>query len=89
MGWMDNFYDPAAGYLYDLSSSTALRHETRSSAWYAIGLLARNSGNDVAEALKIITNIIHGQFKDPKDQWFVVQPLTPRLNPGNMEEIHR
>jgi len=69
MTWMDNYYDASAGYLYDLSSSTALYHETRSSAWYAIGLLARNQGNDTTEALKIITNVIEGQYTDPEAQW--------------------
>lgn len=69
MQWMDAFYDPEAGYLYDLGATAALRHETRSSAWYSLGLLARNEGSDVADALKIITNIIDGQFKDPSKQW--------------------
>ena len=72
MDWLDGFYDPAAGYLFDESSATALRHETRSSAWYAVGLLARNENDDVKNALEIITNVIEGQYKDPKDQWFVV-----------------
>ena len=70
MDWLDGYYDPSAGYLFDLSSTAALRHETRSSAWYAIGLLARNQGNDVKYAMDIITNVIAGQFKDPKDQWY-------------------
>jgi hypothetical protein len=69
MAWMDGFYDPSAGYLFDESSATGLRHETRSSAWYAIGLLARNEGSDVADAETIITNVIKAQFKDPADQW--------------------
>jgi len=72
MEWMDQFYDPSAGYLYDVSTTAALRHETRSSAWYAVGLLARNEGSDVEEALKIITNIVHGQFKDPTKQWSAI-----------------
>lgn len=72
MTWMDRFYDPSAGYLFDLSSTAALRHETRSSAWYAIGLLARNNGTDVHEACRIIRNVIEGQYKDPKNQWCVV-----------------
>lgn len=69
MAWMDNFYDSSAGYLYTLSGASALRHETRSSAWYAVGLLARNEGSDVDEAVKILTNVVDGQLKDPKDQW--------------------
>jgi hypothetical protein len=69
MEWMDGYYDPSAGYLFDESGATALRHETRSSAWYAVGLLARNNGTDVQEALKILTNVVSAQFKDPMDQW--------------------
>ncbi|RGP73149.1 hypothetical protein FLONG3_6465 [Fusarium longipes] len=34
MAWMDEYYDTKAGYLYDFSAAAALRHETRSSAWY-------------------------------------------------------
>lgn len=69
MGWMDRFYDSDAGYLHDFSASKALRHETRSSVWYAFGLLARNNGNDVTEAEKIITNVISGQFKVKSEEW--------------------
>ena len=69
MSWMDDYYDPFAGYLYDFGGASALRHETRSSVWYALGLLARDEGNDVAEAEKIITNTIAGQYKDPVEQW--------------------
>lgn len=70
MDWMDDFYDSEAGYLYDVSAASSLRHETRSSAWYAVGLLARNQGSDVKEGLKIITNVIKGQYKVPSEQWY-------------------
>jgi len=69
MDWMDMYYDSRAGYLYDFSGAAALRHETRSSAWYAFGLLARNKGRDASEAEKIIRNIIVGQHKNPADEW--------------------
>ena len=69
MTWLDTFYDPQAGYLYDLSAQTALDHETRSSSWYALGLLARNQDEDVQEAEKIVNNIIYGQFKNESQQW--------------------
>lgn len=69
MSWMDTFYDPSAGYLYDVSATTALRHETRSSIWYALGLLARNEQDDADQAARIITNVIDAQFKDPAEQW--------------------
>lgn len=71
MDWLDRMYDADAGYVYDPSAATALRHDTRTSAWYAIGLLARNQNDDVDQAKRIIKNVISGQFKDPKDQWYV------------------
>ncbi|KAI9645509.1 hypothetical protein NHQ30_006249 [Ciborinia camelliae] len=70
MSYLDRVYDDSAGYLYETSGTAALRHEVRSSAWYAIGLLARNQDSDIFEAEKIISNVINGQFKDPKDQWY-------------------
>jgi hypothetical protein len=70
MSWMDGYYDNAAGYLYSLDAAAALNHDTRSSAWYAIGLLARDIGDDVNEAERILTNIIHGQYKNPAEQWY-------------------
>jgi hypothetical protein len=74
MEWMDTFYDRKAGYLYDFSAAVALRHETRSSVWYAFGLLARNEGSDVAEAEKIIKNTIDAQYKVPAEEWYVQTP---------------
>lgn len=71
MSWMDGYYDTTAGYLYSVDAAAALRHDTRSSAWYAVGLLARNQGDDVNNAEKILTNIVHGQYKDPAEQWYV------------------
>jgi hypothetical protein len=68
MNWMDMYYDSEAGYLYSLSAA-ALTHETRASAWYASGLFARNEGNDVEQAVKIITNVIDGQHKNVSSQW--------------------
>ncbi|KAG7100590.1 hypothetical protein HYQ44_019942 [Verticillium longisporum] len=38
--------------------------------WYALGLLARNEGNDAAEADKIITNTIRGQYRVESEEWF-------------------
>lgn len=70
MTWMDTFYDARAGYLYDLDRESALRHNTRASAWYALGLLARGEDSDLAEADTIIRNVIEGQFTDPEEQWY-------------------
>jgi hypothetical protein len=72
MSWMDGYYDSTVGYLYSLDAAAALNHDTRSSAWYAIGLLARNAGkDDIEDAERILTNIIQGQYKDPTQQWYV------------------
>lgn len=69
MRWMDTFYDSSESYLYELSAAAALRHETRSSVWYALGLLARNEKDDVDQAESIIENVIGAQFKEPSEQW--------------------
>jgi hypothetical protein len=68
MDWMDKYYDADAGYLYSLGA-VALTHETRASSWYAAGLLARNKGDDVEQAVKIVENIIDGQHKNRSSQW--------------------
>lgn len=68
MEWMDMFYDAERGYLYNLNSM-ALTHETRASAWYAAGLLARNEGDDVEQAVRIVNNVIGAQFKNESLQW--------------------
>lgn len=64
------YYDADAGYLFSLSAK-ALTHVTRASAWYASGLLARNEGDDVEHAAKIIRNVIDGQHKNISSQWYV------------------
>lgn len=68
MDWMDLYYDQERGYLFDLDSA-ALIHDTRSSAWYAAGLLARDVADDAEQAVRIVTNIIGSQFKNESLQW--------------------
>lgn len=70
MRWMDTFYDSSESYLYELSAFAALRHETRSSVWYALGLLARNEKDDAEQAESIIGNVVRAQFKEPAEQWY-------------------
>lgn len=70
MAWMDQYYDSDFGYLYDFGGASALRHETRSSVWYALGLMARNCGSDVEEAEKILSLVVGGQFKNVSQQWY-------------------
>ena len=72
MTWLDSLYDPSVGYMHEVTGQSAMRHNTRSSAWYALGLLARGDqrGRDVKEAEKIIVNLARDQFKDPSQQWY-------------------
>lgn len=45
MSFLGKIYDPVAGYLYYFYYPLAAgKHETRSSVWYATGLLQRNEG---------------------------------------------
>jgi hypothetical protein len=80
---LDDIYDPNAGYLYYFYYPLAAgAHETRSSVWYSVGLLQRNSGSDVDEAVKIIENVIGGQEKDTSVQWYgdyTVYPEQPTV----------
>lgn len=68
LDWLDRFYDHDKGYMFSLDA-TALTHETRASVWYAAGLLARNEPDDVDQAVRIIENVIGGQFKNESQQW--------------------
>ncbi|KAH8771030.1 hypothetical protein F5883DRAFT_492899 [Diaporthe sp. PMI_573] len=71
MSFLDQIYDPNAGYLwYFYYPLAAGKHETRSTVWYAAGLLRRNEGEDVDNAVKIITNVIGDQQKNVSAQWF-------------------
>lgn len=80
---LDDIYDPSAGYLYYFYYPLAAGpHETRSSVWYSVGLLQRNRGSDVDEAVKIIENVIGGQEKNTSVQWYgdyTVYPEQPTV----------
>ncbi|KNG84741.1 hypothetical protein ANOM_005543 [Aspergillus nomiae NRRL 13137] len=77
MDYLDRIYDPTAAYVFSPSAATALRHDTRASVWYAVGLLARDQNDDVTQAMAIIQNVIEAQFKDPTDQWYGDYPVYP------------
>ncbi|OJK03454.1 hypothetical protein ASPACDRAFT_1852435 [Aspergillus aculeatus ATCC 16872] len=67
----DAIYDPAAAYLrYFYFPLAAGPHETRSSVWYAAGLLQRDRGEDRQEAVRILENVIGGQEKNVSVQWY-------------------
>ncbi|KAF2846781.1 hypothetical protein T440DRAFT_405117 [Plenodomus tracheiphilus IPT5] len=69
MDWLDMYYDHDRGYLFSLDAA-ALTHDTRASVWYAAGLLARNEPDDVQQAVRIVENVIGGQFKEEGKQWY-------------------
>jgi len=68
MDWLDMYYDSERAYLFSLDA-TALTHDTRASVWYAAGLLARNEQDDVERAVRIVRNVVGGQFKNESLQW--------------------
>lgn len=79
MSFLDQIYDPNAGYLwYFYYPLAAGKHETRSTVWYAAGLLRRNEGDDVDNAVKIITSVIGDQQKNISAQWYEYCALYPR-----------
>lgn len=83
MSFLDEIYDSNAGYLnYFYYPLAAGPHETRSSVWYATGLLQRNCGTDVTEAVKILRNVIGGQEKNSSVLWYgdyTVYPEQPTV----------
>ncbi|KAI1873849.1 uncharacterized protein JN550_003118 [Neoarthrinium moseri] len=90
MSFLDDIYDPAAGYMYDFSSGGALTHTTRSSPWYAAGLLQRNRGDDREQAIKILKNVIGDQYKDPSSQWYgdyTKFPETPTVGTSQNPQV--
>ncbi|PCH00294.1 Hypothetical protein PENO1_048620 [Penicillium occitanis (nom. inval.)] len=83
MSFQDQIYDPEASYLrYFYYPLAAGPHETRSTVWYSIGLLQRNQGDDVKEAVKILENVIGDQEKNTTVQWYgdyTVYPEQPTV----------
>ncbi|KAF2030911.1 hypothetical protein EK21DRAFT_64253 [Setomelanomma holmii] len=76
MNWMDMYYDQERGYLLSFDA-TALTHDTRSSVWYAAGLLARNEGDDAAQAARVVRNVVGAQFENQTLQWYGDYQLYP------------
>ncbi|KAJ7348179.1 hypothetical protein DFH08DRAFT_158109 [Mycena albidolilacea] len=56
--------------LDDNFSPPFLFNSPRYSAWYAVGLLARNGKGDVAIASDILKDVISFQFTDPNTNWY-------------------
>lgn len=67
----DQYWDESAGYLVTAASDGNGRWDTRQTAWYAVGLLARNGngGQDVQRAIGIFERVIEGQYVEPGNAW--------------------
>jgi hypothetical protein len=91
MSFLDTIYDPASGYLeYFYYPLAAAKHSTRSTVWYAVGLLQRNEGDDLGEAVRIITSVIGDQNKNTSAQWFgdyTVYPEQPTVGSAAYAEV--
>ncbi|EFX05172.1 hypothetical protein CMQ_1808 [Grosmannia clavigera kw1407] len=91
MRFLDRLYDKTAGYLYNFYYPLAAGpHETRSSVWFAVGLLQRNSGDDRTNAVKIINNVIAGQEKNVSAQWYgdyTVYPEQPTVGSRSYDPV--
>ncbi|KAF9448777.1 hypothetical protein P691DRAFT_729053 [Macrolepiota fuliginosa MF-IS2] len=60
-----------------------LFNSPRYSAWYSVGLLARNQGDDVNLAATMIQDVIEFQFKDPTKLWYGTYKNDPNApDPG-------
>ncbi|KAJ7717780.1 hypothetical protein B0H16DRAFT_1798778 [Mycena metata] len=62
-----------------------LFNSPRYSAWYAVGLLARNGKGDVATASEILKDVISFQFTDPTTNWYGTFKDVPNApDPGDV-----
>ncbi|KAJ3571230.1 hypothetical protein NP233_g3898 [Leucocoprinus birnbaumii] len=81
----ESLFDEAIGALDENFAPPLLFNSPRYSAWYAVGLLARNEGNDVRVASDLIRNAISFQFKDPSMLWFGTFKNDPNApDPGDL-----
>ncbi|KAG0672440.1 hypothetical protein C6P40_003124 [Pichia californica] len=85
LAWQDEFWDDDVGYLITADNTLPGRYDSRQSAWYAVGLVARNETGDIERAERIIANLYKGQYKDPSALWYgdIQQaPDEPTPQPG-------
>ena len=72
VGWMDRFWDPAAGLLWNMgdapdpaSAEHEEGHPVRETAWYALGLLLRDGPGDTERAVQGLEAVLANQFDEP------------------------
>ncbi|QSF46308.1 hypothetical protein JRJ22_06845 [Paenibacillus tianjinensis] len=86
MTLMDSLYDGAMGLLIDEERSD--RHNTRSSAHYALGLLIRSGPGDVERACSLLNRVMDLQFDCPEEIYhgtFRVSPQAALPPAGNYD----
>src|SRR4051794_28438008 len=73
--WMDGWWDPEAGLLWNMEGSydelcpPRSIHLVPQSAWYALGLLTRGAPGDIDRAAKTIVAVIATQYDEPGTVW--------------------
>lgn len=80
---MDKFYDEKASLILGGDK----KHDVRSSAYYAAGLLMRNQAGDLERACEIIRQIINTQYDKPGEIYhgtYRVHPEDPHPPIGNL-----
>jgi hypothetical protein len=70
MEWQDQYWDDEVGYMITADNTLPGRYDSRQSAWYAVGLVARNDSGDIEKAERIISNLYKSQYKDPTKLWY-------------------
>ncbi|AIQ51578.1 hypothetical protein [Paenibacillus sp. FSL R7-0331] len=86
MALMDSLYDEAMELVIDEEESD--RHNTRSSAHYALGLLIRGGAGDAQRACRLLDQVMNLQFNCPDEIYhgtFRVSPQAALPPAGNYE----
>ena len=86
MALMDPLYDEAMGLLIDEEQPD--RHNTRSSAHYALGLLIRSGEGDAERAIRLLDRVMDLQFNCPDEIYhgtFRVSPQAALPPAGNYD----
>jgi len=74
LNWLEPYHDASCDLLLypgtvgsygSLQAGTARPHLVRESAWWAMGLLLRNQGDDAARAERILNAVLRWQFNEP------------------------
>lgn len=79
MALMDSLYDEAMELVIDEEESD--RHNTRSSAHYALGLLIRGGAGDAQRACRLLDQVMNLQFNCPDEIYHGTFRVSPQAAP--------